>query len=220
MADARNKLRKSTQILVTEKNWEGCGGLTMTEEIQVTIAGQISLFVLGLDNQYFEAVKSILVYPTAYIANEKSVDRAGVVTQGESIRQGEAWYGGPVVLSWDDVLNDGRYARGTNLVIHEFAHQLDMQNGRNADGVPPLDDPDAATRWIRTLNREIRDLVTACQQGWSTVIDCYGTTNESEFFAVVCEAFFEMPSELKRFHSDLYRLLRDYLRIDPAVIFA
>ena len=214
----RSKLRRLVQVFVAEKNWEGCGGLALTEEMQVTIAAQACLLVVGMNEDiYFDRVLSILVYPTAYLAPDKRVSRAGVVTEGDQERLGEAWYRGPVVLSWSDALAGGRReSPGHNVVLHEFAHQLDMMNGRTVDGTPLLPTNNQLKRWSRVMHAEFQQLVNACQEGRRGCIDCYGATNEGEFFAVLTESFFERARELRANHKDAYGLLRDYFQLDPA----
>lgn len=200
-----------------EKKWEGCGGLTITEEIKVTVAAQLSILVLGFQQQYFDNVLTILVYPDVYVAPGKTMTGAGVVVEGKSAREGEAWYRGPVILSWADVLSSGRgQRRGHNLVLHEFAHQLDMMNGRDADGVPRMESPDQATRWITTLKAEYERLCHGCRHRGRPIIDCYGTTNLAEFFAVATELFFECPREFRYRHGQLFSLFREYFRQDPS----
>ncbi len=218
LADAEQaKLRGDVQVLVAEKNWEGCGGLTMTDEIKVTIAGQAALLVLGFHEQYFDMVQSILVYPDAYAAPGHMMTKGGVVLEGEHHREGEAWYRGPVVLSWSDVLAGGRHGSDSdNLVLHECAHQLDMQNGRVADGIPPLESREQYDRWQRVIHAEFERLQRDCWHGRPTLLDCYGTTNIAEFFAVSTECFFERPQEMRADHPDLYEILRDFCRQDPA----
>jgi Mlc titration factor MtfA (ptsG expression regulator) len=211
------KLRRDLRILVAEKNWEGCGGLQMTDEVKVTVAAQASLLLLGFQDQYFDTVLSILVYPDTYVAPEQTVTAGGIVLEGESDRDGEAWYRGPVILSWPDALAGGRHERnGENLVLHEFAHQLDMENGRYADGTPPLNSRNQYDRWQAVMRAEYERLLDECRCGQSTLLDCYGTTNMSELFAVATECFFERPREMSRLLPQLYSLLRDFYRQDPA----
>lgn len=212
----QSKVRNSLRVFVAEKNWEGCGGLVMTDEIKVTIAAHMGILTLGFQNEYFDNVLSILVYPRAYVADEKESTAAGVVTEGQSAREGEAWYRGPVILSWSDVVTSGRGRnRGHNLVFHEFAHQLDMLNGQRADGVPPMNSNEQARRWIETMNAEFHKLKTACEHRRHTVLDCYGTKNEAEFFAVATEAFFEQPRQLKLHHGELFANLCEYYQQTP-----
>ncbi len=135
----RARLRQLVTIFIAEKHWEGCRGLTVNDEIKVTIAAQACLLVVGLQDVYFDHVLSILVYPTAYLGANTEISRAGVVIEEGQARMGEAWYRGPVVLSWADALAGGKHRQpGHNLVLHEFAHQLDMMNGRRIDGTPRL----------------------------------------------------------------------------------
>ena len=128
----QRRLEQRLQVFIAEKNWEGVGGLTLTEEMRVTMAGLACFMVLGISDEFFDNVQSILVYPASYIAPEQKTLPSGIVIEGGQARMGEAWYRGPVILSWDDVLAGGREeTHGANLVFHEFAHQLDMQNGRS-----------------------------------------------------------------------------------------
>jgi Mlc titration factor MtfA (ptsG expression regulator) len=211
------RLRDILRIVVAEKHWEGCRGLQIDDEIRVTIAAQIALLVLGLNPEYFDNVQSILVYPDAYIAPGKTITKGGVVLEGESAREGEAWYRGPVVLSWADALAGGRrQSGGDNLVLHEFAHQLDMLNGRVIDGTPVLENRLQYDRWTEVMSRHYRRLVRDCRRGRPTLLDCYGATSIGEFFAVSTEAFFERATAVERRYPDLYAVLRDYYRQDPA----
>lgn len=210
------KLRDDVQIFIAEKHWEGCGGLTMTDEIRVTIAAQACLLVLAMDGEFYDRVPSILVYPAGYRVPESVQRGTGVIDQAGEGRLGESWYRGPVVLSWADVLAEGRTpGRGHNLVFHEFAHQLDMLDGP-ADGTPPLPDADHYRRWQSVMTDEFRHLVQQSEHGQATLLDTYGAQNEAEFFAVATECFFDRPEALARRHSRMYDLLRDYYRQDPA----
>jgi Mlc titration factor MtfA (ptsG expression regulator) len=138
------------------------------------------------------------------------------VLEGHASREGEAWYRGPVILSWADVLSGSRDGGdGHNLVLHEFAHQLDMQNGHVSDGVPPLHDRAMDERWSRVMRSEFQRLVDDCRVGRRTLLDCYGATSPSEFFAVASECFFERPERMSREHGDLYSVMREYYRQDP-----
>ena len=215
--EERAKLRGDLQILVAEKNWEGCGGLPMSEEIQVTIGAQACLLILGLRDQYFDRVRSILVYPDSYVAPDRTVTKAGLVLEGKSAREGEAWYRGPVVLSWAESLAGGRrQTHGNNLVLHEFAHQLDMQNGGEIDGTPPLETTPQLRRWQEVMSYEYDCLLRDCHRGHPTLLDCYGTTNVAEFFAVATESFFERPRAMQHKHTQLYELLSGFYHQDPA----
>jgi Mlc titration factor MtfA (ptsG expression regulator) len=212
----QSKIRGDVLVLAREKNWEGCQGLEMTDEIKVTISTHIGILCLGFVDEYFDKVKSVLVYPDAYVARQHTMTQAGIVLEGNSHRLGEAWYRGPVILSWQDVLEDGlRDADGHNLVFHEFAHQLDMQNGRVADGVPPMERQSDYQRWQLVFDREFQTHVQRCQSGQHVLIDCYGATSRAEFFATATECFFERPANLLRQHRELYDILADYYHQNP-----
>ncbi len=216
-AGERARLFDDVRILVAEKNWEGCGGLAINDEVKVTIAAAASLLLLGFENEYFDAVQSILVYPDAYVAPGHSIAKGGLVLEGDSHREGEAWYRGPVILSWADTLAGGRgHTPGYNLVLHEFAHQLDMQNGRIVDGTPPLSSRTEYDRWQQVIQCESERLERDCARDRPTLLDCYGLASLGEFFAVSTECFFERPREMQREHPELYQILRDYYRQNPA----
>jgi Mlc titration factor MtfA (ptsG expression regulator) len=206
----RGRLCDALRVMVAERNWEGCGGLVLTDAIKVTVAGQAALLLLGLEHDYFSRVPSILIYPSGYRA---PADRDGDVHEG---RLGEAWYRGPVVLAWDAVLA-GTQDRdhGRNLVLHEFAHQLDFLDGY-ADGTPPLETNARRRRWHDVMTTEYERLIRESEHGHSMVLDEYGTRNPAEFFAVVTECFFGRAVLMKRRHPELYALLKDYYKQDPA----
>jgi len=211
------KLRDDLRVLVAEKNWEGCGGLTITDEAKVTIAAQASLLLLGFQDKYFEMVESILVYPAAFIAPDHTEISEGLELVGESSNEGETRYRGPVVLSWPDVLAGGRCeSGGSNLVVHEFAHQLDMENGDLGDGTPLLANRVQYDRWQRVMQAEYEGLARDCRRGRSTLLDCYGATDIEEFFAVATECFVQQPSQMHHRLPKLYELLSEFFRQDPA----
>ncbi|HEY1861641.1 MAG TPA: M90 family metallopeptidase [Gemmataceae bacterium] len=210
------RLRDDLRIFISEKHWEGCGGLKITEEIKVTIAAQACLLVLGMRHNYFDRVSSILVYPRGYRVSADDILRDDPINEERSARLGEAHYRGPVVLSWAEVLSEGRApAAGHNLVIHEFAHQLDFLDGI-VNGTPPLKDEAQSRRWHDVMTAEYQRLIRESASGQATVLDQYGTTNEAEFFAVATECFFDQPVALKHRHPELYELLREYYQQDPA----
>lgn len=211
----QQRLEGLAAVFVHEKNWEGCGGLEMTDEIKLTIAAQMALVTLGLPGEYFDRVLSVLVYPDAYrVPDEQSA--GGMVVGGESTRLGEAWHRGPVVLSWKQAQRAGesRYG-GRSIVAHEFSHQLDMLNGRNADGVPPMPDNETAEHWVATLDAAHRRLRRDCRRGFDPLMDCYGATNRSEFLAVGSEVFFQWPARIAEREPELYAALRGYYGQDP-----
>lgn len=210
----RRRLGKALRIVVAEKRWEGCGGLEMSDEIRVTIAGTACLLILGVADFYFDGVQSILVYPDTYSHREQR-DPSGVVRQDVPI-SGEAWHRGPVVLAWGDVLRDLRHPHhGRNVVLHEFAHQLDGLDGEMG-GTPPMPDRQLAARWDEVFSREYRQLVEAGRHGIPTLLDPYAATSRAEFFAVSTEFFFNLPGPLRQSHPALYDLLKTFYCQDPA----
>ncbi len=217
-AKQQARLRRLMQVFIPEKNWEGCGGLSVTDEMKVTIAAQACLLVVGMNREVlFDHVLSILIYPTSYVAAGTQISQAGLVTVGGQARLGEAWWKGPVVLSWAEAQAGGvMETPGRNLVLHEFAHQLDMMNGRICDGTPELESRENFERWLRSLGPEFEQLVESCQHRHHGFIDCYGATNPAEFFAVITETFFERPTAFHVHHQDAYDVLRDFYQLDPA----
>jgi hypothetical protein len=213
--DEQARLRDNLRIFVAEKNWEGCAGLKVTDEMKVTIAGQACLMALGLEGDPFAGVLSILIYPTGYaVPQERSYE--GWSIAGDVARLGEAWYRGPVILSWADVRRDSRHpGYGRNLVWHEFAHQIDMLD-RSTNGTPPLADRGLRRRWHDVMTAEYQQLITDAEAGRATLLDTYGADSEAEFFAVATECFFDCPVELRGEHPGLYELLREYYHQDPA----
>jgi MtfA peptidase len=215
----RAKLRDDLRVLISEKTWEGCGGLTVTDEMKVTIAAQACILLLAIEHDYFSRVQSILVYPAGYQSPQGQLGPGGVVHEGVG-RLGEAWYRGPVVLGWDEVRAGGRDHRdGRNLVLHEFAHQLDFLDGLS-DGTPPLKNRDQYKKWHDVMTAEYARLVEEAEHGSSKVLDVYGATNPAEFFAVATECFFEKPVQMQRRHAALYDVLRDYYGQNTAERFA
>lgn len=211
----QQRIRDDLRVLIAEKDWEGCGGLQISEEIQVVIAAQASLLLLNIEHEYYKYVESILVYPSAY-KTAPSRDATGVVREGQA-NLGEAWRRGPIVLSWDATMHGAHDPKdGHNLVLHEFAHKLDMLDGL-ADGTPPLENSDQLGKWVKVMSKEFQTLRDAAQKGRATVMDTYGATNPAEFFAVATECFFEKSRKLKQRHPSIYSCLKDYYHQDPAV---
>jgi Mlc titration factor MtfA (ptsG expression regulator) len=212
----RKELRRRIEILLVEKRFEGVGGLEMTDEIRVTVAAQACLLLLHRDEEVYPALSTILVYPTAYRAHTEEHGEYGMVTESDQVRLGEAWNAETVVLSWNDVQHGAAGDDdGHNVVFHEFAHQLDMED-RDANGAPALADHTMYAAWARVLGREYAQLQDAVDHHQRTLMDAYGTQSPAEFFAVATETFFEKPMKLRDEHSDLYAQLREFYRQDPA----
>jgi Mlc titration factor MtfA (ptsG expression regulator) len=214
--EERTRLCTATRIFLAEKQFEGCGGLELTDEVRVTIAAEASILALGMDDYYFDNVQTVLVYPSEFVVPDREPIAGELLLEGESERLGEAHHRGPVILAWAEALENARRpGHGQNLVFHEFAHQLDMLNG-SFDGTPAIDDVALRRRWARVMKREYDRLCAAADHRKKTLLDPYGATNEAEFFAVVTECFFDQPWDMERRHAELYALLRDYFRQHPA----
>jgi Mlc titration factor MtfA (ptsG expression regulator) len=206
-AEMRQQVQDYTQEFLYDKNFEGCGGLILNNEIKVTIAAQASLLLLNRKARCYPRLYSVLVYPSAYVAKSP--------TDEESVRLGESWRTGAVVLAWDSVRHGAaNFADGHNLVIHEFAHQLDQEDG-SGDGAPILDGSSSYVAWARVLSREYERLQKRVDKGKKTVMDAYGASHPAEFFAVASEAFFEKPHQLSTKHPELYDELQKFYQIDP-----
>jgi Mlc titration factor MtfA (ptsG expression regulator)/Flp pilus assembly protein TadD len=209
--DEQERLRQRVQVFVAEKKWVGCGGLVVDDEMKVTIAAQACLLVLGIDYEYhYDQIRSLLVYPDTYL--HPPGGRDGLYDEERAI-YGEAWHRGPIVLSWKNTKGIVGEVGG-NLVFHEFAHHLDDLDG-GMDGTPPLE-RGQVRRWERVVDEEYHRLVRASRQGRATLLNQYGASNRAEFFAVATECFFERPIALEKRHPELYAILHDFYRQDPA----
>lgn len=212
----RKELEGDVLVFLSEKRFEGAGGLKMTDEIRVTIATQACILLLHRKTDYYPGLYSIIVYPHAYIARQTVQERRGIIAEGLQARLGESWTQGAVVLSWDDVLSGAADIHdGHNVVFHEFAHQLDAQDG-SMDGAPILSDHSMYATWSRVLGSEYERLQHDAALGKETLLDQYGATNPAEFFAVATEFFFEKPRQLREKLPQLYDELRRYYKQDPA----
>jgi Mlc titration factor MtfA (ptsG expression regulator) len=211
------RLHDDLRILAAEKKWVGCRGLTVTDEMKVTIAAQASLILLGSNrHDYFRRVQSILVYPSEFRvpASEPGEERDRFGMAGQSV------YRGPVILAWDAVLEEGRdCSLGSNVVIHEFAHQLDDLDG-SVNGTPALETDSDYDSWRRVMTAEYTRLLRELRKGRETFLGEYASQNETEFFAVASERFFTRPTELRHYHEALYGMLAGYYNLDPVAWFA
>ena len=216
--DERRRLEQLVQLFVAEKDWEGCGGLELTDEIRVTIAGQACLLVLELDHVLYKNVETILVYPSTVVPQrvEEPMFAEPVVTEPVLPLLGEAHRRGPIILTWDAVRRGGVHPElGHSVVYHEFAHKLDMLDGA-IDGVPPLHNRADYERFTEVCRREYETLRQSEQRGLPTFLDAYAGIDPGEFFAVVTEVFFDRPIELQQHHPELYDVLAQFYRQDPA----
>ena len=204
------------QILLAEKNFEGCAGQEITDDVRVTIAAQAGLLLLHRKTDYFPRLLTILVYPSSYLAHEQRPITAEIWQEGKQARAGEtARTMGSMVLAWDAVTSGAADpSDGKNVVLHEFAHQLDYENFA-ADGTPALATRQQQLAWREVMRTEFASLRAAEATGIPTLLDTYGATNAAEFFAVSTEAFFERPVMLRSQHPRLYSELKNYFRQDP-----
>jgi len=209
------ELRGYVSVFLAEKIFVGCDGLEIADVMRVTVAGNACMLLLNRASDHFAGFKSILLYPTTFAAPLVEYD-GGVVTEHFDARSGESWDGGPVVLAWSDVLEGIRDPHdGHNVVLHEFAHKLDEENG-GVDGLPILREAEDYEEWARVFSREFADLVDKAQQHHHAFLDEYGATSPPEFFAVATEAFFERGDLMRRRLPDLYLQLQKFYGVDPA----
>ncbi len=208
----RARLRILTLEFLAEKQIAGAGGLEVDNAMRLAIGLQACLPILNLGLDAYSDWVGIIVYPGDFVIPRNDVDAAGVVHEYEESVLGEAWRGGPVVISWFD---DADQTEGINVVLHEFAHKLDMRNGE-PDGMPPLPADMDAGNWARDFSDAYADLCRRVDEGEDTPLDPYATENPGEFFAVMSEAFFETPLLLQLEYPDVYAQLARFYRLDPA----
>jgi MtfA peptidase len=214
-ADQQDRIHGLIQVFLDEKEFEGCGELQITDEVRVTIAGHACILLLGGQSDMYPKLRTVLVYPRAYLAPDFSPGPDGTVTEGLQGRSGESWSFGNIVLSWKDVLRDSAdFSSGRNVVFHEFAHQLDFESG-SAPGAPILPKGAKYSDWSRILGGEYESLIDSLEHGKPSLLDKYGALNPAEFFAVVTEAFFLKPNDLAARHPELYSQLKLYYHQDP-----
>lgn len=209
----QHQLEQLTLVFLDRIEFQGVE-MEVTDEMRVLTAAQASLLLLNQDTFYSPNLRSVVFHPSAYTAT--SHDQAGGETMEKQIAvQGQSWGSGSVVLSWDNTRTGAANAKdGRNLVLHEFAHQLDQADGV-ADGAPALGSREQYQRWQKICSRVFADLKDKVERGNKTVIDDYGATNPAEFFAVTTETFFEKPHQLKKKRPELYELFSEYYRVNP-----
>ncbi len=214
-ADAA-RLRDLATLFLADKEFNGAGGLQIDDAMAVAIAAQACLPVLHLGLEWYDGFVGIVVHADAVLARREVADETGVVHEYDEELAGEAMQGGPVMLSWQDVDDAGESAEvAYNVVIHEFAHVLDMRDGL-ADGVPPLPSRDARREWLDILTPAYDDFCARIDAGEDTLLDPYGAEAPEEFFAVASEAFFVAPVAFAAEHPDLQALLSGFYRQHPS----
>ena len=217
----QTELLGHVQVFLAEKHFEGCGGLELTDEIRLTIAAQACLLLLHRASDYYPELVTILVYPSSYTAKEERYLGNNIWEAGGEDRFGHTGRQmGSLVLAWDEARRGAADpADGANLVLHEFAHQLDFEDFAT-DGAPALGTRAEYFAWARVMSREFEALRSAETAGVPTVLDTYGATNPAEFFAVATEAFFEQPNALRTRQPELYAELARFYRQNPVEYFA
>jgi hypothetical protein len=212
-ADETRRLRELVVLFLHRKAFDGAHGLEVTRPMQLTVALQACLPILELGLDCYSGWETVIVYPSGFAPEHVYTDEYGVEHRTRDELSGEAWARGPVLLSWDDTAGAGELD-GYNLVIHEFAHKLDMQNGE-ANGFPPLHHGMDPSAWTRIFSDAFEDFRRRCERGEDLGIDDYACTDPAEFFAVFSEVFFECPEILYRRYRAVYGQLRLYYRQDP-----
>jgi Mlc titration factor MtfA (ptsG expression regulator) len=211
--DERARLEDLALALVADKAWEAANGFELTDEMMVLISAHAALLVLGLPDDSFRGVHSIVVHPTTLLMTGPHSQVAGLVSDDPMPILGQAVDGGPVLIAWDTALDEARHpGRGHNVVFHEFAHKLDMLDG-TVDGTPPLTDAEQHQRWVEVCTAAYEQVEGG---GGGRSLRCYAGVNPGEFFAVATEAFFDAPEVLGREHPELYGVLSAFYRQDPA----
>ncbi|MGH7635481.1 MAG: zinc-dependent peptidase [Gemmatimonadaceae bacterium] len=210
----RIRLRELTILFLHEKSIVGAGGLVLRDEMRIGIATQACMLILNLGLECYRGWVEVIVYPDEFVAEYEHVDENGISHHVEQSMTGESWLAGPVILSWADVKQRGGET-GYNVVIHEFAHKLDMLNGE-ANGFPPLHPGMDRGEWTRIFNAAYGDFSGRVARGDPTGLDPYAAENPAEFFAVLSEAFFEVPGAVRAAYGAVYRQLAAFYRQDPA----
>jgi MtfA peptidase len=211
----QQRLTELSDVLVHELRWEAARGFAVTDDMRVNTAAHASLLVLAFDDGLasYHDVTSVIVHPTTIIRGGVHYVGGGMYSDGDDPVIGEAFHRGPVLVSWDAAAFQSRHPeRGENVLLHEFAHRLDMLDGLS-DGTPPLRDDEAMGEWVRVCTSSLRTLRAHEEP---SVLRSYAATNPAEFFAVATEVFFTRAVALREENGDLYRVMRDYFGQDPA----
>jgi len=212
--DDREELHGHIQVLLAEKRFEGAAGLRVTDTMRLIVAAQAAILLLHRAGEPFPTLTSIILYPGEYGVQEEIEDEDGLVEEVDEGRAGESWRTGAVVLSWEDIENDSE-SDCQNVVLHEFAHQLDGESG-DLNGAPMLADRDLRQRWADAMSSAFKRLGEAVERDEDTLLDPYGADDPAEFFAVATEAFFLVPTQLESEEPNLYAVLGEYFGQDPA----
>ncbi|MBK1853929.1 zinc-dependent peptidase [Verrucomicrobiaceae bacterium 5K15] len=206
--DLRDELEGLIHVFLDEKSFEACGGMEqVSDHMRRVIAAEACLLLVNRKHDFYRKLRSILLYPSAYKARNEHGDH--------DVRLGESWNSGSIVLAWDSVVAGGKNEEdGSNVTLHEFAHQLDQVDGAG-DGVPELHGAGSYREWAQVFSRAFERFQKRLDKGKRTTLDPYGATNPAEFFAVATETFYEKPKQLQKAYPDLYQQLQQYYRVDP-----
>ncbi|WP_076418969.1 M90 family metallopeptidase [Colwellia sp. UCD-KL20] len=214
-ADLQLQLKQHIQVFLAEKEFIGCNGVEITDEIKITIAAQACLLLLNRKTDYYPKLNTILVYPSAFVKEQQIRNTDGVQYTKRTALSGESWELGKIVLSWQDTLDGAEIPDdGHNVVIHEFAHQLDQEDG-SANGAPILGKDQDYKSWSDAFSKQFELLKKQALSGSPSLFDYYGATNPAEFFAVASEVFFEQSNKFNHYYPTLYRQLSQYYKVDP-----
>lgn len=214
-ADLQLQLKRRVQVFLAEVPFIGCDGLVVTEAMRVVVAAQACLLLLNRSQDGFGQLRQVLLYPAPFLVRQTQPAADGLVQDGAQWRSGESWQQGQVILSWPDVLAGAAQADdGRNVVLHEFAHQLDQANGP-ANGAPWMAGARRRARWAQVMQAEFEALRARLAAGQATLLDPYAASAPAEFFAVASEVFFEQGPQLAAQHPALFAELRGFYRVDP-----
>jgi hypothetical protein len=212
-AEERKRLQELTILFLHDKRFSSARGLQLNEVMRLHVAIQACILILNLGIEFYRGWREIIVYPAEFVPRHEYTDEIGIVHQGDEAYAGEAWLHGPVILSWADVA-ETEYPDGVNVVIHEFAHKLDMLNG-SANGYPPLHRGMSRQVWAEAFGAAYKDFCVRVDRDEDTIIDPYASENPAEFFAVMSEAFFELPDVVHAEYAGVYAQLSQFYRQDP-----
>lgn len=215
-AELQAQLRQRIQVFLAEKAFIGCEGQVISDEVRVTIAAQACLLILNRPTDYYPQLRQILVYPSVFLVRHAHTDDSGIVQSRREVLSGESWSHGQVILAWDEAVAGARTTDDAfNVVLHEFAHQLDAESGLT-NGAPELGSAQRYERWSRVMQEAYEQLTAQVERDELSLLDPYGATDPVEFFAVATETFFERAHELAQEQPALYGELADFYRVDPA----
>ncbi len=214
-ADLRARHEGIVQVLLAEKHFEPAGGIALTETMRLAIAGQAALLQLRAGADYYPGLDTILIYPKSFVVDQAEADEEGFVHEGRDELAGESWQRGVVVLSWEDAAREAKRSDGYNVVLHEFAHQLDDQTGEG-DGTPLLPTAALAARWREAFQAALERHRRSLRRRREVLFDEDAAESPTEFFATAVELFFELPRDFKQEFPAVYAVLAEYLELDPA----